>query len=380
MRKGMVGLPGEVHVGELVLGGFRRHRPARRPSRARLRERRRGGAILFKPNVADGPRQVASLARSIHAASPGGALLGVDQEGGRVARLGAPLLRVPAMRTVASWGDEGLAERIARALGTELAALGFTIDFAPVLDVNTCAENPVIGDRAFGDDAATCARFGVAWVRGLQAAGLLACGKHFPGHGDTTKDSHVDLPVVEQPLERLEQVELAPFRAATAAGVATMMTAHVVYPALDRDAARRRCRPRSCTDLRRAIGFDGVLVTDDLEMQAIAARGAIDDAAVARHRRRAATPCSSAGATRSCRSARWRRSSARPSARRPSGRGATRPRARAGGAAAGDRATARRRRHRSTRVVGGAESRAVAAEMAQRGPREGCTASPPGAS
>ena len=103
------------------------------------------------------------------------------------------------MRTVASWGDVAFAERIARAVGTELAALGFTIDFAPVLDVNTCPHNPVIGDRAFGDDAATCARFGAAWVRGLQSAGLLACGKHFPGHGDTSKDSHVDLPVVDQP-------------------------------------------------------------------------------------------------------------------------------------------------------------------------------------
>jgi beta-N-acetylhexosaminidase len=148
-----------------------------------------------------------------------------------------------------------------------------------VLDVNTCPENPVIGDRAFGTDPATCAEFGVAWIRGLQSAGLLACGKHFPGHGDTSKDSHVDLPVVDQPRDRLERVELVPFRAAAAAGVATLMTAHVVYPALDPDRPATLSRA-VCTDLRNAIGFRGLLVSDDLEMSAIAARMTVEDASV----------------------------------------------------------------------------------------------------
>jgi beta-N-acetylhexosaminidase len=272
MRKAMVA------VGELVVGGFPGTSLPAGFARA-LRERRRGGAILFKPNVEGGPLQVAALARAIHAAAPETPFVGVDQEGGRVARLKAPLLGVPPMRTVASWGDVALAERIARAVGTELGALGFTIDFAPVLDVNTCAQNPVIGDRAFGDDADTCARFGAAWVRGLQASGVLACGKHFPGHGDTSKDSHVDLPVVNQPLERLERVELVPFRAAVEAGVATLMTAHVVYPALDRERPGTMS-PAVCTALRERLGFRGVLVSDDLEMQAIAARSTIEDAAV----------------------------------------------------------------------------------------------------
>jgi beta-N-acetylhexosaminidase len=164
-------------------------------------------------------------------------------------------------------------------VGTELAGLGFTIDFAPVLDVNTCADNPVIGDRAFGDDAETCARFGAAWVRGLQGAGLLACGKHFPGHGDTSKDSHVDLPVVHQSAERMDRLELVPFRAAIAAGVAAMMTAHVVYPALDPERPATLSRA-VCTDLRRASAFSGMLVSDDLEMQAIAARMQVEEAAV----------------------------------------------------------------------------------------------------
>lgn len=247
-----------------------------------LREGRRGGAILFKSNVEGGPRQVAALAREIHAAAGDGAppLVGVDQEGGRVARLKAPLLEVPPMRTVASWGDVALAERIARAVGAELAALGFTIDFAPVLDVNTCAQNPVIGDRAFGDAPEVCARFGVAWTAGLQGAGLLACGKHFPGHGDTSKDSHLDLPEVTAPRERLEAVELAPFRAAAAAGLATMMSAHVVYTAID-PAVPATLSPRACGELRAAVGFDaGVMFSDDLEMKAIEGRWSTEEAAV----------------------------------------------------------------------------------------------------
>jgi beta-N-acetylhexosaminidase len=183
------------------------------------------------------------------------------------------------MRTVASWNDVAFAERIAGVVGAELAALGFTIDFAPVADVNTCATNPVIGDRAFGSDPETCARFGAAWIRGLQSVGLLACAKHFPGHGDTTRDSHVDLPSVDRPRERLEAVELVPFRAAVEAGVAAMMTAHVVYPALDPGIPATLSRA-VCTDLRDAIGFRGMLVSDDLEMQAVAARWSIEDAAV----------------------------------------------------------------------------------------------------
>jgi beta-N-acetylhexosaminidase len=268
-------------AGQLVVGGFEGTTLPDSYARA-LREGRRAGAIFFKHNVAGGPLQVAALARALHAASAtrGVPLVGVDQEGGRVARLGEPLLRVPPMRTVASWSDTALAERIARTVGGELAALGFTIDFAPVLDVNTCASNPVIGDRSFGDDADSCARFGAAWIRGLQSAGLLACGKHFPGHGDTARDSHVDLPSVDRPRERLEAVELVPFRAAVAAGVASMMTAHVVYTALD-PSVPGTLSPAICTRLRESIGFRGMLVSDDLEMQAIAACWSIEDAAVA---------------------------------------------------------------------------------------------------
>lgn len=273
-----MGARGQVgRLGELVIAGFDGPTLPARFERA-LRDGRLGGAILFKRNVGGGPAQVAALARAIHAASPR-PLLGVDQEGGRVTRLRAPLLEVPPMRAVAGIGDVAFAERAARAVGMELAALGFTVDFAPVLDVNTCAHNPVIGDRAFGDDAATCAAFGAAWIRGLQSSGLLACGKHFPGHGDTSKDSHFDLPVVDQPRERIERIELAPFRAAVAADVASLMTAHVVYPALDAERPAT-LSPAVCTALRGELGFRGLLVSDDLEMRAVAACWSIEESAV----------------------------------------------------------------------------------------------------
>jgi beta-N-acetylhexosaminidase len=264
--------------GQLVIGGFAGTSLPPPLARA-LRDRRRGGVILFRPNVEGGPAQVASLARQVHAETAEPPLVGVDQEGGRVARLRAPFLDVPPMRTVASWEDPALAQRIARAVGTELAALGVTIDFAPVLDVNTCPDNPVIGDRAFGADPDTCASFGVSWIAGLQSAGLLACGKHFPGHGDTSLDSHVELPTVTRAREQIESVEIAPFRAAAASGVASMMTAHVIYTSLDADRPATLSRA-ICTDLRERIGFRGMLVSDDLEMQAIASRWSIEDAAV----------------------------------------------------------------------------------------------------
>ncbi|MDP9148760.1 MAG: beta-N-acetylhexosaminidase, partial [Myxococcota bacterium] len=264
--------------GRLVVGGFDGTTLPTRMARA-LRERRRGGVILFKRNLGGGPSQVAALLRQIHTWSADTPLVGVDQEGGRVVRMSAPLLVVPPMQTVASWGDPALAERIAGAVGAQLSALGFTITFAPVLDVNTRPDNPIIGDRSFGAHPDTCGRFGVAWIRGLQGSGLLACAKHFPGHGDTATDSHLELPIVERTRERLDRVEFAPFRAAAAAGVAAMMTAHVVFTAIDA-ALPATLSHAVCTVLRTQIGFGGMLVSDDLEMQAISARWSIDEAAV----------------------------------------------------------------------------------------------------
>ena len=198
-------------------------------------------------------------------------------------RVRAPATQWPPMMAhdgLPAPDDERTAEQVGRALGDELRALGFDIDFAPVLDVHTNPANPIIGDRAFGRDAATVARRALAFARGLDAAGILACGKHFPGHGDTDTDSHLELPRVDHPWDRLESVELAPFRAAAAARLPMIMTAHVVFPALD------PTRPATLSEqvvtglLRGKLGFDGVIVSDDLDMKAIAGLLGAGDAAV----------------------------------------------------------------------------------------------------
>jgi beta-N-acetylhexosaminidase len=268
----------EALCGSLLIGGFRGTSLPESYARA-LRENRRGGAILFRHNVQTDPLQVVALARQIHSASTA-PLLGIDQEGGRVVRLRAPFIQVPAMSVVARIGDPAFAETLARAVACELAAVGCTLNFAPVLDVNTCARNPVIGDRAFSDEPEVCSQFGTAWIRGLERAGVLAVPKHFPGHGDTSSDSHFDLPIVRQSLERLESVEFVPFRAAIDAGVGVMMTAHVVYPALD-PGLPATLSPAICTELRERLGFQGMLVSDDLEMRAVADTWPIGEAAVA---------------------------------------------------------------------------------------------------
>jgi beta-N-acetylhexosaminidase len=267
-------------VGQLIVGGFAAGGLS--PTFAKeLAGKRRGGAILFKRNLPGVP-EAADLCAAILEAAPRDLppFIGVDQEGGRVRRLSAPALELPPMRELASFGDLDLVMSAARAVGNELGAIGFNLNFAPVLDVNTEAENPAIGDRAFGSDARTVMRFGVAYVRGLQHANVLACGKHFPGHGDTRADSHLELPVVSHPRARLDQVDLPPFRAAIGAGVASLLSAHVVYERIDEGVPATLSRSICASLLRAELGFEGVLFSDDLEMKAITSRWPIEDAAV----------------------------------------------------------------------------------------------------
>jgi beta-N-acetylhexosaminidase len=266
-------------VGELLIAGFDGQQvPVELRSLAR--EFGLGGVILFARNIGE-PEQVAELcfeaARLVPQLPP---WVSVDQEGGRVARLKAPFTEWPAMATLGRSADVRLAERFARALASELKAVGITLDYAPVLDIHTNPKNPVIGDRALSDKAEDVARLGAAIVAALQGGGVAACGKHFPGHGDTQADSHLELPLVEHSLERLRGVEFVPFKAAIAAGVATMMTAHVFMPALDEKRPATLSRRIVFDLLRDELGFEGVILSDDLEMKAIAATYAVPSAAV----------------------------------------------------------------------------------------------------
>jgi beta-N-acetylhexosaminidase len=248
--------------------------------RSLAREFSLGGVTLFSRNI-EAAEQVAELSVDLQALAGDVPLwVSVDQEGGRVARLRKPFTEWPPMAVLGRSGSADLASRFAAALGAELRAVGVTLDYAPVLDIHTNPQNPVIGDRALADSAAEVARLGAAIVRALQDNGVAACGKHFPGHGDTSVDSHLDLPLVEHPPDRIRRVECVPFREAIDAGVAFVMTAHLLVPSLD-DERPATLSPRIVQAmLREELGFPGVILSDDLEMKAIAKSYAVPEAAV----------------------------------------------------------------------------------------------------
>ncbi|MBI4277155.1 MAG: beta-N-acetylhexosaminidase [Armatimonadetes bacterium] len=240
-----------------------------------------GGVVLFAKNIVT-PLQVAGLVNALqktaldHGQPP--LLVAIDQEGGIVSRLRGGATIFPGAMALGAAHSEHLAYAVGRAMATELRAVGVTCDFAPVLDVNSNPANPIIGIRSFGEDPDLVARLGIAMGRGLQDHGVLATGKHFPGHGDTSVDSHLDLPVVPHPADRLEAVELLPFRRAAAAGLQAIMTAHVAFPALDASGVPASLSPAVGVDLlRQKWGYDGLVVTDSLLMQAVADRYAPAD-------------------------------------------------------------------------------------------------------
>ncbi|MCD6499348.1 MAG: beta-N-acetylhexosaminidase [Deltaproteobacteria bacterium] len=237
------------------------------------------GVILFRRNVRE-PRQLVRLVRAIREAGQRVCpIVSIDQEGGPVLRMTEPWTVWPEAMAIAERGDRDLARAMGQAMGEEMAPCGITCDFAPVLDVHTNPNNPIIGRRAFGTEPGQAATLAIAWAEGLMSQGIAACGKHFPGHGDTDRDSHKALPVVAHPTERLETIELEPFRRA-AATLPAMMSAHVVYPAWDRDHPATLSKAIIADKLRTVCGFKGVLVSDDLEMAAVADLGSIEEIAV----------------------------------------------------------------------------------------------------
>lgn len=254
---------------------------------ALIRDLHLGGVILFTRNTQT-PAQVRSLAARLQDEArrqPNGVPLfvSIDQEGGMVDRIATGVTLLPGNMALGASGDAGLARSAGGLLGRELAAMGVNMDLAPVVDVNSNPANPVIGVRSFGSSQEQVARLGSAMIEGLQASGVSAVAKHFPGHGDTSVDSHVDLPVVHHGRARLEQVELVPFRAAMAAGVDAIMTAHVFLPALEpaRDVPATLSPAVLTRLLRDELGFKGGLVlTDALDMAAIKDRVGVVQGAV----------------------------------------------------------------------------------------------------
>ena len=266
-------------VGRLFMVGL--PHPALDPDTRRLLcELQPAGVILFRRNYKD-PETLAALCAELHSLFPDYPLLtALDHEGGRVHRLSPPFTHFPPTAVLGRIGSAALARRVGCAMGQELSSAGIDIDFAPVLDVLTNPHNTVIGDRAFAADAQAVGLLGCALMRGLREGGVIPCGKHFPGHGATLIDSHDDLPRDERGEEEFMRTDLPPFQQAIAEGVEMLMTAHVQYPALDADLPATLSPLIIDGLLHQRLGFQGVVVTDDLEMGAIVRHSTVEQAAV----------------------------------------------------------------------------------------------------
>ncbi|HIE04557.1 MAG TPA: beta-N-acetylhexosaminidase, partial [Candidatus Latescibacteria bacterium] len=259
-------------IGQMVWVGFHGTEPSEDVERL-ICDHRVGGVVLFSRNVRT-PKQVRELTDSLRelAERSGHELplvVAVDQEGGGVSCLRDGFTRFPPPMAMGATGSLEVVRKAFGVIGRELRTVGVGVDFAPVLDVNTNPENPIIGTRSFGDDPELVAKLGEEAVRGLQDEGVVATAKHFPGHGDTSLDTHLALPRVGHSTERLRKVELLPFSKAVDAGVRAVMTTHIVFEALDPELPAT-VSPKVLTDLLRGeMGFDGVVVTDCLEMKAM---------------------------------------------------------------------------------------------------------------
>jgi beta-N-acetylhexosaminidase len=246
-----------------------------------------GAVVLLGRNVGD-PIETRATVAKLQSISKIPLLVAVDQEGGGVNRFKDPFHEFPgnmALGAIACGSGLAIAgeltERQAAAQASELRSIGINWNFAPVLDINNNPDNPIIGVRSYGEDPALVGHLGIAAIRGYQSAGIMACAKHFPGHGDTSVDSHHALPMVNEGRARLDRIELAPFRTAIEQDVPSIMTTHILFNALDRERPATISRTILTKLLRKEFGYDGLVITDCLEMNAIAntvgtARGAVE--------------------------------------------------------------------------------------------------------
>ncbi len=237
------------------------------------------GVILFKRNYRDIEQLVNLISDIKNCIGRDDTIICVDQEGGRVQRFGEPFTIIPAAEVIGSTENEYLAEEVGRIIATELLACGVNMDLAPVCDINTNPENKVISDRAFGKSADIVMRMSESVMNGMSQSGLLTCAKHFPGHGDTTVDSHETLPVSEKVFEELYERELLPFINIIEKGIDAVMMSHILYKNIDGGLPASMSK-RIIEFLRNGIGFDGVIISDDMEMKAISKIYSVPEAAL----------------------------------------------------------------------------------------------------
>ncbi|GGH34281.1 beta-N-acetylhexosaminidase [Paenibacillus segetis] len=270
-------------VGQLVLVGMEGTKPD--SSALELIETYQvGGFIFYKDNIKDSASAL-SLFNELKLANVNAdhsipLFMSVDEEGGRVTRMPKEFTKVPTAAKIGEAGSTELANGIGQAIGTQLSGFGLNMDFAPVLDVNSNPDNPVIGDRSYGDTAEIVSEMGIAAMKGLDSQGVVPVVKHFPGHGDTSVDSHLGLPVVNHGIDRLRNLELRPFKDAIAEGVDVVMIAHLLMPKLDPDHPASFSKIVINDLLREELGFEGVVISDDMTMGAIAEHYEIGEVAV----------------------------------------------------------------------------------------------------
>ncbi len=285
MGKYTDGMTLEEQIGQVLMVGFSGSTPSEEIMDL-IQRFHVGNIILFSRNVCDA-QQVLELTHSLQviakdAGQPYPLLIAIDQENGIVQRLGEAVTIFPGNMALGAIGSEEVAYKVALATGHELKALGINMNLAPVVDVNNNPANPVIGVRSFGEDPQQVARLGAAMVKGYRSAGVLSCLKHFPGHGDTEVDSHLALPTIPYALERLEALELVPFRRGIEAGAESVMVAHISFPALTQQTMLPATLSPAIIQglLREQLGFNGVILSDCMEMKAIAETFGTERAAV----------------------------------------------------------------------------------------------------
>ena len=261
----------EEKVGQLVIVGVDGYENDEH-SKQLMEKYHAGGFILFKKNIQDSAQLLTllnSLKETNAASNKVPMFLSVDEEGGRVSRLPDEFKKFPSNRVIGQKNDSSLSYQIGSILGRELGSFGFNMDFAPVLDINSNPKNPVIGDRSFGTTAGLVSRLGIETMKGIRAENVISVVKHFPGHGDTSVDSHVGLPRVNHDLKRLESFELVPFKAAIENSVDAIMIAHILLPKLDAENPASFSKAVITDLLRTGMNFNGVVITDDFTMGAI---------------------------------------------------------------------------------------------------------------
>ncbi|WP_339308113.1 beta-N-acetylhexosaminidase [Paenibacillus sp. FSL L8-0435] len=272
----------EEKIGQMILAGVQ-GTTLDNQTKQMITDQKVGGIIFYANNVStlEGTAKFVQSIKEVNQSNPVPIFMSVDQEGGKVSRMPDTMESIPSSRKVGETKDNALAETMGELLARQVQLAGFNVDFAPVLDVNSNPKNPVIGDRSFGSSAELVSRMGIAEMKGLRSEGIIPVVKHFPGHGDTSVDSHLDLPVVNKTEKQLAKLEWIPFQAAVKEQVEAVMVAHILFPKLDPD------HPASLSDviigehLRGKFNYDGVVITDDLSMGAIAKNYKLDEAALA---------------------------------------------------------------------------------------------------